>query len=222
MSSNLTGNLGLIYPLAFLWFVHIVIQDVILLSENYRGCLMSEYIAPTFLVSTPPLLDPNFNESVVLLFEHNDQGAMGLVINRPTRTTVAEMMGPMVDPNYPYMGDNVFWGGPVGLNMGWYVFDGEDHSGRSLSLGQGLRISGSLELARDLPGLCKEKPPIFYMGYAGWGPYQLDREIEEGAWLTVDIDRRLFFDIEPESRWKFAYNLLGIDPAMWTGITGEG
>lgn len=182
---------------------------------------MGEFLAPTLLVATPPLVDPNFKETVVLLFLHNKSGAMGIVINRPTEYTVGEILGHMTEVDYPYLADTVFWGGPVSRETGWFVFKGEDPSNRSLELGKGLRISGSLDLALALPSVA-EGSPIFYMGYAGWAPGQLEREIEEGAWLTTDLDPELIFEVPVEKRWNAVYERLGIDPTMWVSTPGEG
>jgi len=166
-------------------------------------------------------VDPNFKETVVLLFLHNPGGAMGVVINRPTEYTVGEILGAVTDVDYPYLAQTVFWGGPVARETGWFIFKGKDPTERSLDLGSGLRLSGSLDLARALPSIA-QGPPIFYMGYSGWAPGQLEKEIEEGAWLTAEIDPELIFDVPPEKRWLKVYEHLGIDPALWVPTPGEG
>ncbi len=175
---------------------------------------MGDSLAPTLLVATPPMIDPNFKETVVLLFLHNEGGAMGVVINRPTELTVGEVLSAMTPVDYPYLAEPIFWGGPVAPETGWFLFKGDDPSNQSIDLGNNIRISGSLDLAVTLPKIAEDKP-IFYMGYAGWGPGQLDREIEEGAWLTADIDEDILFKIPPQDRWLKVYERLGIDPLSW-------
>src|SRR5262245_9298024 len=140
-------------------------------------------LAPSLLVAMPQLQDPNFARSVVLLCEHQEAGAMGLVVNRRTDTLASQIV--QLDP--PPQSDSglpVWIGGPVDPARGWLLL-GED-LGDAIEVSAGLYLSASRDLLRRL---VEEKPlPTqcrFLVGYAGWGPKQLDRELAASAWLTV-------------------------------------
>ncbi len=168
-------------------------------------------LAPTFLVAMPQLQDPNFSKSVVLLCEHHDSGAMGLVINRNTDALASEI----VDFDPPPASDSgleVSIGGPVDPGRGWLLLS--EQLNDAVEIAPGLYLSASSELLRELvegtrPG-CRSR---FLVGYAGWGPKQLDRELADSAWLTVPVNRHLLFDAPAEDVWELAIRQLGIDPA---------
>lgn len=176
-------------------------------------------LAPTFLVAMPQLQDPNFHKSVVLLCEHHDTGAMGLVINRDTDTLASEI----VDFDPPARADSgleVSIGGPVDPGRGWLILSEKIND--AIEIAPGLYLSASSELLRDLvegnrPG-CRCR---FLVGYAGWGPKQLDRELADSAWITVPVNRSLLFDTPTDEIWERAIRQLGIDPsalAMGGGV----
>jgi putative transcriptional regulator len=176
-------------------------------------------LAPTLLVAMPQLQDPNFNKAVVLLCEHREEGAMGLVINRCTDTLASAIV--QLEP--PVERDNglpVWIGGPVDPARGWLLL--ADDLGDGIEVSPGLYLSASRDLLRrvmesaDLPGRCR-----FLVGYAGWGPRQLDEELVASAWLTVPIDKPLMFETPIDDMWEVAIRRLGIEPhalAMGPGM----
>jgi putative transcriptional regulator len=167
----------------------------------------------------PQLQDPNFVRSVVLLCEHQEEGAMGLVINRPTDTLASNIV--QLDP--PVRRDNgleVWVGGPVDPSRGWILLAEETSEGIEVS--PGLYLSASRDVLRraietvELREHCR-----FLVGYAGWGPKQLDRELAASAWLTVPVELDLLFRTPSEQMWEVAIRRLGIDPnalAMGPGV----
>ena len=176
-------------------------------------------LAPSLLVAMPQLQDPNFSRSVVLLCEHQEAGAMGLVVNRRTDTLASQIV--QLDPPLQHDSGLPVWiGGPVDPARGWLLL-GED-MGDAIQVTPGLYLSASRDLLRklveeaQLPGQCR-----FLVGYAGWGPKQLDKELAASAWLTVPIDTELVFDTPSENMWELAIRRLGIDPrslAMGPGV----
>jgi len=176
-------------------------------------------LAPTLLVAMPQLQDPNFTRSVVLLCEHRDAGAMGLVVNHPTETRASQIVN--LDP--PVKDDSgleVWIGGPVEPERGWLLVG--DHSAEGLEICPGLFLSASVDLLRskmeDAEGKARCR---FLVGYAGWGPKQLDRELAASAWLTVPVDLALLFETPSDQMWEYAIRRLGIDPsalAMGPGV----
>jgi len=180
--------------------------------------------APGLLLASPALADPHFAHSVVLLFHHDGDGAMGVIVNRPTDQTVGAFLDSIgASPREPaFRRLRVGNGGPVAEGIGWVVFDADLGADQSLAVDGTLRVSTSRQVLDEL--LAHGDPDRFHllMGHAGWGPGQLDAEIEGGAWLPVPVDRELLFQVPPPQRWRRAYASIGIDPAAWFGTLANG
>jgi putative transcriptional regulator len=184
---------------------------------------MHKSVAPVFLLATPTLTDPNFHRTVVLVFHHDEKGALGVVVNRPTERRLKEVLkAARLAAADRSVGDiPVCYGGPVVTESGWVVFEGADPLSQSFEVADGLRVTGSLEVFRTL---LKEAHPgrmLFTMGYAGWGAGQLDGELEAGAWIPVPVDRATLFDAPFDERWRLAYGSIGVDPNLWSMQAGE-
>ena len=170
-------------------------------------------LAPSLLLSMPQLTDPNFNRTVVLLCKHSDEGAFGLVVNRPLVTTgrVVVNLDPPVSPEQDLQ---VWVGGPVEPQRSW-ILVGDEPEGE----GGGVRIADSLYLSTSpdlLRRLLEPSPPPrarLMVGYSGWGPGQLEAELHASAWLISDVDRDLIFNTPAERMWEAAIRRLGADPA---------
>lgn len=191
---------------------------------------MFESAAPCFLLATPTLLDPNFHQTVVLLFHHTPEGALGVVVNRESELCLAELLEKleMADMELPGERDEGFGeqlvleGGPVSPEAGWVVFEGNEGSEQSFDLGDGLRVTGSLEVFRALMSGPGDGRMAFTLGYAGWGPGQLEMELEEGAWMPAPVDRELLFGLPCDQRWRRTFLSIGVDPTLWSLVQGEG
>ena len=185
--------------------------------------MSSSSLAPALLLSMPQLIDPNFNRTVVLLCQHSDRGAFGLVVNRPLITS-----GPVVvevraetgaaEPRTVRSSEaelQMWVGGPVEPQRSWIlVADDEDAAEEArVRIADGLYLSTSPELLQRLMG---PEPPArtrFIVGYSGWGPGQLDAEIQESAWLISDVDRELIFNTPADRLWEASIRRIGADPA---------
>ena len=163
------------------------------------GDVTSLPVKGKLLLATPPLVDPNFDRTVVLVLEHGEDGALGLVLNRPTQEQVEELLPawcPMVT------GQAVFFdGGPVEqaavIGLAW-VRDEAD--GGSASIEEGL---GTLDLSEEperFDGRVQELR--LFRGYAGWAPGQLEDELDANAWIVVDADRSDAFTGAPSTLWR--------------------
>ena len=185
---------------------------------------MDKSVAPGFLLATPTLTDPNFSKTVVLVFHHDDKGAMGVIVNRGTERRLGDVLDAAdlkaADPAVRDLPVGV--GGPVVTESGWVVFEGADPRHESFDLGDNLLATGSLDVFRSLLRRRRAKRMLFILGYAGWGPGQLDAELEAGAWLPASIDRSILFDVPVDERWRRAWGLLGIDPNLWAMTPGDG
>jgi len=171
-------------------------------------------LAPALLLSMPQLVDPNFARTVILLCEHSEEGAFGLVVNRPAETTAAEavQMEPGVDdPNdLPLL-----MGGPVEPQRGWILTASPVEAVDSRPIGAGLYLSASPTVLREV--LEAHPPPrrtAVLAGYAGWGPGQLDEELSQSAWLIMPVELDLIFEIPSAAAWEMAIRRLGADPSL--------
>ena len=170
----------------------------------------------------PQLVDPNFKRTVVLLCKHSEDGAFGLVINRPLITTgrVTVNLDPPVSSDRELQ---VWIGGPVDPERSW-ILAGEppdaNDAGPEGRIADNLYLSTSPDLLRRL--LESSPPPTarLMIGYSGWGPGQLEAELESSSWLITDIDRELIFQTPPEQMWEAAIRRLGADPAALTMSRG--
>jgi putative transcriptional regulator len=172
-------------------------------------------LAPAFLLSMPQLADPNFNRTVVLLCRHGEDGAFGLVVNRPVVTTGRIVVN--LDPPVSTDRELQVWvGGPVEPQRSWMLVGAdaveEPHVG-GMSIADGVALSTSPDLLRRL--LEPDPPPRarLIVGYSGWAPGQLEAELEASAWLMSDVDSELIFNTPPEEMWEAAIRRLGADPA---------
>ncbi|MBI5545500.1 MAG: YqgE/AlgH family protein [Deltaproteobacteria bacterium] len=173
---------------------------------------MSE-IAPGFVVAVPQLGDPNFHRAVVLMLEHSDQGAMGLVVNRPAPLKLSDVArGHGLQVGRSYEESFVFVGGPVEPERGFVLHDRSEVP-EAIPLFEGMFVSGSLDSLR----LLFQGPPDRFrlcLGYAGWGPGQIEKELKEGAWITAEPSSRHVLATPPAQMWEAVLKDMGIDPLM--------
>jgi putative transcriptional regulator len=178
-------------------------------------------LAPGLLLAMPQMIDPNFSRSVVLLCRHDQDGAMGLVVNQPKETLVSSLVE--FDP--PLSADRsrmkVWTGGPVEPHRGWLLLGFDPGSDQAVPIAPGLFLSGSVEVLRML---LEENPERardarFLLGYAGWAGGQLEAELAASAWLTAEVDVDLVLHTEASRMWETAIRRLGIDPyALQMGV----
>jgi len=163
----------------------------------------------------PQLVDPNFTKTVVLLCKHNEDGALGLVVNRPLVTTgrVTVNLDPPVSTDRELQ---VWIGGPVEPERTWILVGRDPEEHETLS---GTKISDSVYLSTS-PDLLRRvldpvPPPLvrLIVGYSGWGPGQLEAELHASSWLMTEVDRDLVFNTPPERMWETAIRRLGADPS---------
>ncbi len=175
---------------------------------------MGDPLAPGFLVAMPQLADPNFHRSVVLMLRHTDAGAFGVVINRPGEVAVKDLLE---DQEIPYAGpgsERIMIGGPVELDRHLLVLHGEPPAGENQDE---LPVTNGVSVVTSRDGLVRLAASAArryrcYLGYAGWGPGQIESELADGSWIALPADARLIFDEPPENVWEMALRAGGIDP----------
>jgi putative transcriptional regulator len=167
---------------------------------------------PTLLLSMPQMQDPNFSRTVVLLCDYEPEGAFGLVLNRPTELPASSMV--KLDP--PIARGNTLplcIGGPVEPERGWLLLSTPPEGVEYRVVQDGLYLSTSPLLLRELLETSPAPRARVLAGYAGWGPGQLDFELAQSAWLMGDVQLDLVFDTEADAMWETAIRRLGADPS---------
>jgi putative transcriptional regulator len=171
-----------------------------------------ESLAPRFLIALPQLGDPNFHRSVVLVIEHGDAGSMGLVINRAAPLSLGELArGQSMKIAPGREGENVFVGGPVEPQRGFVLHNCETIEEKH-EVVPGLYLSFTVDALQPL----LQNPSTklrFCLGYAGWGPKQLESEIAAGAWLCTEAEVAPTLEGEPDQLWDSTLRGMGLDPA---------
>ena len=169
----------------------------------------------------PQLSDPNFARAVVLLCEHESDGALGLVVNRPTPFFLGQLYEGQGIEGEEGRDDPINYGGPVQPERGFVLYESDkDYDGSMPVMGR-LRLGTSLDILRDIAGGEGPERFLFCLGYAGWAPDQLENEIARNDWLVAPGDPDLLFQVSPEDRWEKAIRLLGIEPALLTQTFGN-
>ena len=170
----------------------------------------------TLLIASQDLEDPYFKQSVILIVEHTEDHTIGLILNLPLQVTCAEIVS-QFELSWHSTNEMVLHGGPVESNMLWILHsDGWPFDHNVIFQGVGLSVT-----KEALSVLCKtqsERVKLF-SGYSGWGPGQLQREIDEGSWFMVDADADFVFDTSISQMWEEALALLGIDANLMMSST---
>ena len=162
---------------------------------------MADSLAPSLLLSMPQLQDPNFARTVVLLCEHAADGAFGLVLNRPTDVPAEQAV--RIEPPIETASDLRLWiGGPVEPQRGWILVNEEPPGAEVRRIVDGVYLSSSPLLLRHVLENSLASRARVLAGYAGWGPGQLDREIEQGSWILSPAAVAPVFDRQPHSLWR--------------------
>lgn len=167
----------------------------------------------------PQLVDPHFQRTVVLMIEHGESGSLGLVINRPTGLTFADLSrGQELKVSPHREADLVFQGGPVEPHRGFVLHDSGTVE-EKVQLVPGLFLSVTTDALEPL--LLDDVASLrFCLGYAGWGPGQVERELQQGSWLFTEASKDTVLVTQAEEVWAQAIKSMGVDPAMLVSSGG--
>lgn len=176
-----------------------------------------------FLIAMPGMTDPSFAKSLTYVCEHNDQGALGIVVNRPISLTLSELFAQI---NLPLQAAElndvpVHFGGPVQTDRGFVLHNppGQWHS--SLVVKENIALTTSKDILEAVGQGMGPKNILVTLGYAGWSQGQLEHELAQNAWLSVPATEHILFDIPAEERLAAAMASLGVDYAMLSGESGH-
>lgn len=165
------------------------------------------------LIAMPGLEDPNFSRTVTYVCEHNEQGAMGIVINRPSQLKLGDVLDHMgIEINS--LGANeqiVYVGGPVSEERGFVLHDHTSPWDSTLDITQDISITTSRDILEAMAAGEGPNHALIALGYAGWGAGQLEDEMQANAWLSGPADPSILFDLPFGQRWEAAAKLLGVD-----------
>ncbi|UNK43261.1 YqgE/AlgH family protein [Luteimonas sp. S4-F44] len=174
------------------------------------------FFANHLLVALPALQDPDFARSVALICQHDAEGAMGVVVNRPSEYTLGEVFEQMgiVLIDQRLRDHRVLAGGPVHPERGFVLHDGEARWDSSLAIAEGLSVTTSRDVLEAMAAGEGPDNAIVALGCAGWGAGQLEQEMTEHSWLTVPADAPLLFDTPLDARWQAAAGRIGVDMTL--------
>jgi putative transcriptional regulator len=184
-----------------------------------------------FLIAMPTLLDPNFYQSVTYIIEHDEDGAMGMVINHPLEVDFDALFTqldiPLIKPksnsktNDSIGQKKVISGGPVQIERGFIIHSPEGEWEATIMLSDDIAVTTSQDI---LTAISKDEGPTnleVILGYAGWEAGQLDQEMLDNTWLSVEATPEILFHTPHDKRWKAAAKLIGIDIAQLSSETGH-
>ena len=189
------------------------------------------YFDGQLLIAMPSMGDERFDRTVIYLCAHSPEGAWGLVINRRSRRLTfpkllvqLEVIGEdaAIRLPEPVTSLPVMRGGPVEKVRG-FVLHSDDYFAEktSIDLDDGIALTASVDILRAIATGLGPRRALLALGYAGWAPGQLDREIQENGWLTCAADSEFLFSVDPAKKYNAALGRIGVDPAMLSGAAGN-
>ncbi len=197
------------------------------LGKRKPGTGGAPWLSGQFLLAMPGMGDPRFQRTVVFVCAHDEKGAMGIVVNQPlpglkftqllTRLQISsEARIELESVDIPVMS-----GGPIENTRGFLLHSAEFRQADTLQISDTICVTGTVDALRAIAAGKGPQHMLFALGYAGWGAGQLDDEIRQNVWLTVEPDTNLLFHTRPEDKWDLAVSKLGVDPAMLSGTAGR-
>lgn len=180
---------------------------------EYQVISQFNSLANQFLISMPQMLDPNFSGTLTYICEHNEEGAMGVIINRQIKIGLNDILAqldmPSVEKTHP-----IYWGGPVQEDRGFIIHTSKQKTDQkwesSMEICQGIRMTTSKDIIKAISENQGPEKFIIALGYAGWGSGQLEKELAENTWLCSPANEQLLFDVDVLKKRKAAINSLGI------------
>jgi len=176
-----------------------------------------------FLIALPSLQDPNFSRSVTYICEHTDDGTMGIVINRPSALELTDILQHMdIEESGRTPKDlTVFVGGPVQEDRGFLLHSPPTRWKSTLVITDALAITTSQDILQAIAAGEGPEEVLIALGYAGWGPGQLEQELQQDSWLVTPASKEIIFHTPVEKRWAAAAALAGVDMNLITSTAGH-
>ncbi len=174
------------------------------------------YLSGQLLIAMPTMRDPRFVRTVIYMCTHSAEGAMGLVVNRliGALTFVDLLQQLEIEVTRGRRYPAVHFGGPVDTGRGFVLHSDDYVKDGTAELGDGVALTATIDILKDIAAGTGPRRSLLALGYAGWGPGQLDGEVQQNAWLSVEADDSLLFDRDLDSKWDRALAKLGVDTAL--------
>jgi putative transcriptional regulator len=176
-----------------------------------------------FLIAMPAMVDPHFAKSLTFICEHNDQGALGVVVNRPIDMNLHALLEQVsiAPENDTFKSVPVHYGGPVQVDRGFVLHVPRGEWQSTLAIGAEIGLTTSKDILQAVARGEGPRQILVTLGYAGWAPGQLEHELAQNAWLTVAANPQIIFDVPAEGRLPAAMALLGVDFASLSDTAGH-
>ncbi|MBP2310881.1 YqgE/AlgH family protein [Azospirillum soli] len=183
----------------------------------------SEYLTGQLLIAMPGMMDPRFQRTVIYMCAHNEDGAMGLVVNRLFGSVTFEDLLEQLelDVEEPVTNMPVHYGGPVESGRGFVLHSTDYVREGTLVVDDDVALTATIDILRAISEDRGPRRNILLLGYAGWGPGQLDAEIQANGWLNVPCDEGLLFDPDLDTKWERSIAKLGVSLSMLSGEAGH-
>ena len=175
------------------------------------------------IVSMPSLQDPRFSKTVIYICAHSSEGSMGIIINKRIDYDLYPNLLEQLGIDNPIENKKLFilYGGPIESSRGFILHSDEIVRKESLNIDKGIALTSTSEFFDDLAKGNGPKNSILALGYAGWGPGQLEDEILQNSWMNLSVEASFLFDDAISNKWNRAYKLLGIDPKQLSIFSGN-
>mgnify|MGYP000613269271 CR=1 FL=1 len=184
----------------------------------------ASYLVGKLLLAMPSMTDPRFEKAVIFMCAHDDQGAMGLMINHSipdvTFKNLLEQVGITSDIRVN-ISRPVMSGGPVESSRGFLLHTSEFTQEDTIKINDALSVTGTIDALKEVAKGNGPEEMLFILGYAGWGAGQLEQEIQANSWLITDPDPSIIFSGNDDNKWINAVGKMGVDPAMLSGTAGR-
>ena len=186
---------------------------------------MNNFLNNQFLIAMPALMDKDFSHTVTYLCQHNDKGALGIIINRPTSMTLGDIFNQMgiTDASEKSSTTPIYLGGPVQMERGFIIHNtGEEGWDSSIAISTTVSLTSSRDI---LEAIAKDEGPENYLialGYAGWNAGQLEKEMRDNTWLNTPYAESILYQTPAGQRWTTAAHLMGVNINLLTTMAGHG
>jgi len=201
-------------------------KDSPLETESARGApdraSSESYLAGQLLIAMPNMRDPRFERTVIYMCVHNEEGAMGLVLNKDVGSlTFGQLLRQLGIPREGSSDRRIHFGGPVEMGRGFVLHTDDYEQESTVRIRPGYAVTATIDILKAISDGGGPKRAMLALGYAGWAPGQLDGEIQANGWLHAPADPDIVFDNDLASKWARAVKTIGIDLALLSGEAGH-
>jgi len=193
------------------------------MSKDIKEYMKGEWLTGKILVAMPSMLDPRFDKTIILICSHSPDGAMGLVLNRMFAEVNFKGLLNQFDITFSKEAKEkeIYYGGPVEPIRGFVLHSSEYTEESTTKITPTISLTATIEVLEALAKGQGPKDSLLMLGYAGWAPEQLEKEIQSNGWLVVPENKELIFNERYEYKWKKALSTIGVSPDMLSTDVGH-